>query len=91
MCNVQEQTSNGNPPDLVFAIGKGPARMTRYGMAIDVVRIGGGKREWGDLVITNLEVLPDLVSGQCVEMSDPEIIMCWHRAMWRGTIKILEQ
>ena len=90
MKNVQQINEQCKPTVLVVAVGRGPAKLTQFGTAIDVVVINGGKREWGDLVITNLEILAELVCGQCVEVIDPETITGWHRTMWRGKAKILE-
>ncbi len=91
MTKVHDSEKNDNQTSFTAAIGKGPARPTRFGTAIDVFRIDGGKREWGDLVPTNPELLPQLCCGQCIEVVDVEIVTDWYRTMWRGKIKILEQ
>lgn len=91
MFNVQELNTEGNPIQFTAAVGRGPARETRFGTAIDVVLLVGGKRQWIDLVVTNPEVLPELMPGVCIEVSDPEPISGWHRTMWRARVKVLER
>ena len=87
---VHHDPENRNQTSLMAAVGKGPARPTPYGTAIDVVRINGGDRRWGDLVPTNPEILAQLIRGQCIETTGVEFINDWQRPMWRGRVRILE-
>ena len=89
MCNLQESAHNSNPDRFTGAVGKGPARQTKFGMSIDVVRTDNGERVWGDLVPTNQEVLEHLVCGTCFEVTDVEVIKDGYRPLWRGKVAII--
>ena len=89
MTRIQDSPKNDKPATFNGAVGKGPVRQTRYGLSIDVVRIDGQERTWGDLVPTNPKVMGDLRCGTCIAVDDIEVIKIRYRPMWRGEVRIL--
>ena len=87
MATIHKTSANSN--GFTGAVGRGPARQTRYGLAIDVVRIDCQERTWGDLVPTNPEVMGDLRCGTCVAVDDIEVVETGYRPTWRGTVRII--
>ena len=89
LVKIQDFPKSDKPDAFDGAVGRGPARQTQYGISIDVVRIDGEVRTWGDLVPTNPEILSDLRCGDCISVVGVEVIKTRHRPMWRGTVRIL--
>ena len=80
-----------NRTNFLVAVGKGPARETPFGISIDVVRIDVPERVWGDLILTNPEIIRDLRPGACIEVMDAEVIHLGRRPMWRGRASLAER
>ena len=84
--NIQKFPANCNPTiQFRGAVGKGPARPTPYGLAMDIVDLSCGQRIWCDVVPTNPEVLRHLSCGDVVEVNG-EVVRPSQRKVIRGKI-----
>ena len=86
MLTVQQNLGNIN---FEGAVGKGPTRLTSFGVSIDVVRLDGQDRIWGDLVPTNQNILSELARGTCIKVSSARILRGGSRPLWAGYVSIV--
>ena len=87
--NVQKSLEICNPAaKFQGAVGNGPARLTPYGQAIDIVDLSCGRRTWCDVVPTNPGVLRHLSCGEIVDVNGA-VVSPGRRQIIRGTIQPL--